>query len=372
MQFKDYTIHSGRATFKVPGEFEIDLTVADEDPESQYWFIDFRFSFRPSLATIGAGARWHIENKVNEVLLKDGLSGCYKYLHELVLTYKINEFRRQGLHLARTIWVDTLKLEILNRPISIQYWLNRYGKASKSWIILGVHSGKPLNGRPDLKATSRLFIRWFRDSKEVKDAEIPFDTVDISTESLLRTVIASHVKHILTSMYNKLAARPLFANRDLELSLNVSDDPAQSELKVQLTNEHHLSIKIEPISGRFVFGPVYRTYSEFEHYLNTKSVDPAIDGHKFIERLRCQLLSEDMHRHAFSVGWHIASNPGVKQDIVQQHAGKETLTTVWLRRIGWSREWFVIACQSMSGAKWLLLRMYVLSSLSKTICMLIS
>lgn len=204
LQFKDYTIKSGRVTFRVAGEFEIDVTIGDEDPETQFWFIDFRFLFSPALSDMPAHLRYHIEDRVNAALSKDGLSGCYKLLHEMVLTHKISEFRRQAVALASARWIEGLKVELLNRALSIQYWLDRFGpKGPKSWIILGVHSGRQKTGLPDPKATSRLFIRWFRDGKEVKDVDIEMDTVNISAESLLKTVIAQHVNHILTSIYDQ-------------------------------------------------------------------------------------------------------------------------------------------------------------------------
>ncbi|CAL3968754.1 unnamed protein product [Diplocarpon coronariae] len=367
-QFRDFTIQSGRATFRVPGEFEIDLTIADEEPGSQYWFIDFRFLFRPSSSNMSSGIRWHLENKVNEVLLKDGLTGCYKYLHELILTYKIAEFRRQGNELARSIWIDTLKVEILNRPICIQYWMDRYSgrlldgrpansKPSKSWIILGVHSGRRNDGRPDAKATSRLFIRWFRESKEVTDEDIWFDDVNISTESLLKTVIAKHISHILTSMYEKLLAKPLYAKRELELSLKLSsDDPADLEIKIQLTNEHHLSIKIDPISGRFVFGPISRIFSHYEGLLNTVCQDPATDGHTAIERLRSALVTDAIQIHASSMSWSRVNNPGLSQDSLNQFVPKDSLATIWFRRPGWVKDWYLAVTQSMSGEKWHLIK----------------
>ncbi|PBP20661.1 mediator complex subunit MED14 [Diplocarpon rosae] len=368
LQFRDFTIQSGRATFRVPGEFEIDLTIADEEPGSQYWFIDLRFLFRPSSSKMTAGIRWHLENKVNEVLLKDGLKGCYKYLHELILTYKIAEFRRQGDELARSIWIDTLKVEILNRPICIQYWIDRYSgrlldgrpsnvKPSKSWIILGVHSGRRNDGRPDANATSRLFIRWFRESKEVMDEDIWFDDVKISTESLLKTVIAKHISHILTSMYEKLLAKPLYAKRELEISLKPSsDDPADLEINIQLTNEHRLSIKIDPVSGRFVFGPISRIYSHYEGLLNSVCQDPAADGHTAIERLRSALLTDAIQIHASSLSWYRVNNPGLTQDSLNQFVPKESLATIWFRRPGWVKDWYLAVTQSMSGEKWHLIK----------------
>ncbi len=361
LHFKDYSIKSGRVTFKVAGEFEIDLTIADEDPEAQFWFIDFRFMFWPSVSTLTPHVRYHIESRVNEALAKDGLVGCYKYLHEMVLTHKISEFRRQAIDLARAKWIETLKVEALNRALSVQYWLDRYGaKGPRSWIILGVHSGKRKDGRPDPKGTSRLFIRWFRDSKEVPDVDIQFDTVNITTESLMKAVIARHVGHILTSIYDNLREKLLFANRELALSLSISStEPAESALKVQLTNEQQLSIKIEPISGRFVFTPASRLITEFEIRLNAKSQNPANDAHTYIEHLRCQLLAEDIINRGLSVGWIRTINPGLKQDVLQKVVPKDTLQVLWFRRHGWLENWHVAVTMGTSGEHWLLLETYV-------------
>ncbi len=98
-QFRDYSISSGRVTFKVEGEFEVDLTIADEDFEKQFWFIDFRFLFQPAPAELSDRVRQFIEKKVNDALATDGLAGCYRFLHEFVLTHKISEFYRQALDL---------------------------------------------------------------------------------------------------------------------------------------------------------------------------------------------------------------------------------------------------------------------------------
>src|ERR1700722_6388022 len=81
LQFKDYSIKSGRVTFRVAGEFEVDLTIAEENPEKQFWFIDFRFLFTPAVSQLPEHLRYMIENRVNAALEKDGLAGCYKFLH---------------------------------------------------------------------------------------------------------------------------------------------------------------------------------------------------------------------------------------------------------------------------------------------------
>lgn len=350
-------------TFKVAGEFEIDLTIADEDPEAQFWFIDFRFMFRPSVATLAPQIRYHIESKVNEALAKDGLAGCYKYLHEIVLTHKISEFRKQAIDLARAKWIETLKVEALNRALSVQYWLDRYGpKGPRSWIILGVHSGKRKDSRPDPKATSRLFIRWFRDSKEVPDVDAQFDTVNITTQSLLKTIIAKHVSHTLTSIHDSLAAKPLYANRELALSLTISlTEPAESELKVQLTNEQYLTVKMEPISGRFVFSPASRLVTEWENRLNGRSINPAQEGHTFIESLRGLLLAEEIFNRSLSVGWVRINNPGLKPEVLQPFLPKGPLPQIlFFRRPGWVEDWCIAVIMAPTGEQWWLFETYVL------------
>jgi mediator of RNA polymerase II transcription subunit 14 len=191
----------------------------------------------------------------------------------------------------------------------------------------------------------------------VPDVDVQFDTVNINTQSLLKTVIAKHVSHILTSIHDTLGAQPLFANRELALSLSISlTEPAESELKVQLTNEQHLTVKIEPISGRFVFSPASRLTTEWENRLNGQTLNPALDGHTYIERLRIQLLAEEIISRGQSVGWMRIGNPGLKVDVLQQFFPKNTLPqTLWFRRPGWLEAWCIAVIMSTSGEQWLLL-----------------
>ncbi|QSZ33899.1 hypothetical protein DSL72_005473 [Monilinia vaccinii-corymbosi] len=354
LQFKNYTIKSGRVTFKVAGEFEIDLTIADEDQESQFWFIDFRFLFSPSLSELPPRHQFHIESKVNAALEKDGLSGCYAYLHEMVLTHKISEFRRQAVELSRSTWIDGVKVEPLHRALCIQYWVDRYKKnGPRSWIILGVHSGRRKDGYPDPKSTSRLFIRWFRDSKEVKDVDIPFDTVNISVEKLLKTVIAMHVNHILSSTHSKLAIEPIFANREAALSLYTSKtEPKDSTLGVQLTEKQHVSITIEPVTGTFILSPASRIITSSQNKLNSLDRDPAVDAHFNIENLRCLAISDELIILGTSAGWRRVDNPGISREDLKRKIPKDTKQITWFRRPGWQEDWLVAVTLGMSGESW--------------------
>lgn len=365
--FRSFSIASGRVTFRVEGEFEVDLTIADEDPESQFWFIDFRFLFHPALDEIPDQLRQHIENQVNAALEKDGLLGCYKLLHELVLTQKIAELRKQAIDLSRGRWIDNLHVEPLRRELSIQYWVDRFGfdapKASKSWIIIGIHSGKR-NGRSSRKTTSRIAIRWFRHSKEVKDIEIAMDEVELSVESLLRNVIALHIDHILSSVYEKLLVLPLFANSDLGMVVSTSTvEPTESMLKVQLTSTDTATITIEPVTGRFAFSPASSISWRLEHDLNStddpktkaKMIDPAGFAHESVVALRCLFAYSEIVSRAVSLGWLSVRNIGLKPDELKAILPRDTVQISWFRRSGWVAEWFMAVTIGMSGERWWLI-----------------
>ena len=266
---------------------------------------------------------------MNEILLKDGLSGCYKFLHEMILTYKISEFRRQAIDLGQAKWVETLKVESLNRALSVQYWLERFnGLGTKSWILLGVHSGKREDGWPDAKSTSRLFLRWFRDHKEVKYVDIAFDSVNLSTEALLKVIIARHISYILTDIFERFSALPLYATRELSLSLATStDDPSKPELNIQLTNERHVCLKVDPISGRFVFSPSMLVLHKWEAAMNAPSRDPRdstgkkIEGAadkatRILENLRYSFISDDITTRGVTLGWRRLQDPGVRRNVL--------------------------------------------------------
>lgn len=358
--FKNYSISSGRVTFKVPGEFDVDLAIASEDPETQFWFIDLRFTFSPTPADMDPTLRFQIEQKINEVLLQDGLSGCYKYLHEIVLTRKILETRRQAMDLARGRWIEGLRIEQLNRTLSIQYWVDRYVKGPKSWILLGVHSGKSKAGRDSSKNTSQLSIRWFRDGKEVKDADIPFNATEISAEALLKSVVAKHVNHILTTIHDQLQSKPIFAQSTSSLTiLPSSTEPAESVLKVQLTSSVLITIKIEPISGRFIIGPASPRIAETEYKINLNSQDPTTDAHHYIDLLRCTSLTEEIQRHATSVGWQRTIGPKFRPELLKALLPKDTIQTAWFSRPGWLLNWHLAISLGTSGEKWWLFERYV-------------
>ncbi|KAI9745246.1 MAG: mediator complex subunit [Claussenomyces sp. TS43310] len=357
LHFKNFTIKSGRVTFRVEGEFEVDLTIADESPDTQFWFIDFRFLFSPVIEELPEHLRYMIESKVNAALEKDGLAGCYKFLHELTLTHKISELRRQALELSRGRWIETLHVEPLRRSLSIQYWVDRYGRdGPKSWIILGIHSGKRKDGIADPKSTSKISIRWFRDSKEVKDADIPLELTNLSAEALMKNVIERHTFHILSKVYAKLRERLLFKNRELSLAFGKSTtEPKEMQLRIQLTRKERIVLTVEPVAGRFAISPPSRTASQMEWRLNTQVKDPASNANELLEHLRCLTTAEEVNGRALSVGWIPIRNSGLKPEDIKHIVPRDTVQLSWFRGWGWNEDWVLAFTASMSGDRfWLI------------------
>ncbi|KAK0617914.1 mediator complex subunit MED14-domain-containing protein [Bombardia bombarda] len=362
--FREYAINSGRVTFRVEGEFEVDLTIGDEDFDKQFWFIDFRYLFRPAVTELTSQVRAYLERKVNDALAADGLAGCYKYLHEFVLTQKIGEFRRQAVRLSKERWIDTLKVERLNRAMAIQYWLNKpHSRLFKSWIILGVHSGVGPDGIQDPKSPSRLHLRWFRDNVEVKDFDIPFNTQTIFTESLLTTVIARHVEYLLGSICQKLLTKPRFSQREARLDLQLSrNEPLDSSLTVQLFDEEDAKLGLDPITGAFTMFPKSSVIMDGERKFNL-SHTPAEDGPLILEKLRCAYTIKDLHNRAHSIGWTFSQSPISSDDIKtivfsdDTPSREKNYQTVWMRKDGWNPQWFIIMCMSLGGDHWWLVEL---------------
>ncbi|EFW99481.1 RNA polymerase 2 holoenzyme mediator complex component [Grosmannia clavigera kw1407] len=357
-QFRDYTIRSGRATFRVEGEFEVDVTIASDDFTEQLWFLDLRFLFTPAPADLTEGLRTALEDQVNGVLAAEGLAGCYRSLHEYVMTHKVNELRRQALELGRGRWVETVRVEQLNRAISVQYWTSRYGSTGpKSWIIIGVHSGRADTAKEtadeggDEQQTSRLGLRWFRDGKEVKTVAVAVvEGSTVSAERVLMAVIGLHVEHILTGMHERLAAKPLFATRRAALRLHISQtDPGASFLEMQLTHRDRVSRVVMHNEGRINAGAGGGASS---------TRDPIEEGLAMLDSVRCASAQEDLGRRAKSFGWTTVRGLVVRSEELRQVVNlRDTYQVLWLKRQDWDAQWHVLACLSLSGDRWWLVKL---------------
>lgn len=352
-QFKNFSIASGRATFSVANEFEVDLSIADEDPTSQLYFIDFRFTFTPVPSNLPSGRlRDEVEGKANDVLKKEGLAGCYNFLHDFVLTYKINVLKTQAFAMARSQWTESLKVEPVHRHLVVQYWLNRPG--GKSWIEIGIKSGrrKDRKGLED-EPTPHIALRWFRDGKEVKDHPITIDLANLSMESILKHVIALHSNFILQSICDKLSQDAPYASNTLSMALSTSlTDAVYNSLMVQLTPSKNLTVAIEPPSGNFALRPTSpAAYTRVERDMNNLP-HPAIDAHTRLASLRWIVTQEDIASRARCTGWELVKGRRVKQEDMERWFPRGTQRVFFLRRKSWSSNWLVACSSSRGGESW--------------------
>ncbi|KAI0541177.1 mediator complex subunit MED14 [Xylaria digitata] len=358
-QFRDFEIDSGRVTFKVPGEFEVDLTIADEDPEKQFWFIDFRFAFQPTPSELSDRLRDFLEWKVNEALQKDGLIGCYKFLHEFVLTHKITEYVRQAMDLSKGRWADMLEVERLRRAMAIHYWSGRQSPdGPQSYIIMGVSSGKPSGSAPSRSICSRLTLRWFRDGIEVKDVQFPLDDTTISTEALLNRVIGKHIEHILRKFHDAMKSQGRFLRREASLGINiVGDNPGESSLTMQLSYQQDLTIKVAPITGTLLAIPLAIPQSrgnfDLQNQLNKETRRTITDQVALLERFRCYFVEDELNRRGKSRGWSVCNPHPVKHEETRQFLGtRGNYQLIWLMRRGLPDNWYIVVAQNLSGDQW--------------------
>ncbi|KJZ79136.1 hypothetical protein HIM_01287 [Hirsutella minnesotensis 3608] len=357
-RFRNYEIDSGRVTFKVEGEFEVDLTIADEDFEKQFWFIDFRYSFKPSASSLSPSLRAYLEGCVNEALCKDGLAGCYQFLHEFVLTCKINEIKRQALQLSRSSWSGTLSVEPLNRALAIQYWTSRTAPTGpKSWILLGVNSGRKPNGETDPKISSSIVAKWYRDGKEVTGAEIEIDLENISAQALLTNVVGQHINYILTSIHDKLKSAPRYKNREASMILRLSgSDPAASTLSIQVGFNDSASLALEPRTGVFAVKPHSKFSIQYENQLNTDK-SAAEDGANCLENVRGAIMEDGLHRRGSCMGWRVRKSPISLEETRSVTKLREWTRTIWLQKDGWGPSWFVCVFLGLAGDEWRLIEL---------------
>ena len=238
-QLRRYSVHDGRATFLVTNEFEVDVSLLDDAPASQFQLVDFRFAFTPR-PSIPDPVRAEIEFIANQNIAKDSLSGCYQFFHALTLSNKIAEYHRQALKAQRTTWAGHLRVELLRRSLVVRYWSER--GIRKSWIEIGIHSGRTSTTSGD-DQTSRITVSWYREGLEVQDVELELDPSHISLDTVLRQVVAQHITFMFNAIFDRLVATPAYQSSDLEIeTCSSSIEPDACVLNVQITKQASLMI----------------------------------------------------------------------------------------------------------------------------------
>lgn len=347
---RNYRVHDGRVTFNVPGEFELDLSIAEEATSSQFYFVDIRFLFTPSSPIPKGRVFDELDAQINETLHHRGLTGCFNFLHGLVLTNKINTLFRQATDLARTMWSGALRIELLHRTLVLQYWTARTGP--KSWLEIGVERGQRINEtyRNTIRVP-QICIRWMRDGQQANTNDIRFDCNNLSVESLLRSVIATHTSHLLFIAYASMKRNILFSNHVLSLRAHLSPiEPSDCFLDVQLTPTRNLRASVEPLSGSITLSsePNIQERPEADRISTKSAVEEILTR---VTRLRCATAVEEIESGIRSVGLENVGQRGLGLD-VRRIFPANTVRSVFFTHSIWDRRWVAAATSSMDGDSW--------------------
>ncbi|KAL4974532.1 mediator complex subunit MED14-domain-containing protein [Aspergillus desertorum] len=348
LPFQKYRIHDGRVTFTVPGEFELDLSVGKEDVTSQLFFVDIRFLFNPSPSIPASRMFSELDIKINDTLRIGGLPECFNWLHNLVLTNKINVLARQASDLSRSLWSNVLRIELLHRTLVLQYWASKPG--SKSWLEVGIRRGLR-RSTTDAQRPPSLDLRWMRDGQEVDSDDIEFDTDNLSVDRLLRSVIALHISHILSLAFKRIREKLLYSNGLLSLRAHLTrTEPGDCQLDVQLTASRRLRVAIEPLSGAIILAATPNTLerADTDRNVDRPTVDDIVSR---VGRLRCAAAIEEVESQVKMLGFSSVSprNAGIDARNLFP-ANVLRFSFFWHRH--WERTWLLAATSSMDGDKW--------------------
>ncbi|KAL3469456.1 mediator complex subunit MED14-domain-containing protein [Aspergillus californicus] len=346
--FQTYQVHDGRVTFAVPGEFELDLSIGEEGIESQFYFVDIRFLFNPSTSIPTGRMFSEIDLKVNDTLQKNGLTGCFDWLHNLVLTNKINILTKQAADLARGLWSNVLQVELLHRTLVLQYWASRPG--AKSWLEIGVRRGTRMDKLGGQHSPS-LGLRWMRDGQEVGSENIEFGVENLSVECLLRSVIALHISHILSSAFTNISRKLLYSNGSLSLHAQLTrTEPGDCRLDAQLTSSRQLRVAVEPMSGTIILAATPNTLErvDTDRSVDRSTIDDVVSR---VGRLRCAAAIEEVESKVKMLGFEPISPRSAKIDARRMFPASVLRFSFFAHRL-WDRNWLLAATSSMDGDNW--------------------
>lgn len=356
---RDFSIADGRATFRVPGEFEVDLSVADEDTSTPFYFIDFRFLFSPALNMMGEGIRNALEAHMNEKLRAEGLQGCFDHLHNFVLTHKINVLRSQFRKLLQEKWFDCARSESRGRTLTIQYWLGRPGR--KSWLEFGVATGKQRKSRSEQPPAAELSVRWFRDAELVENPGLDIDWDELDLERIVSGVIARHLSWAFESAKHQVEVEsrsrigpPGDSNVKIELTTS-NDRPQDCTLTLFMPGmQTPATLQVEPVSGRFSIKPATRRSAEIERTLNADVNAPKMLP-RALSALLCKTVQDRVDKACQLVGWKYVTTK-FRPESIRGQFGNHVALRAYKCNEAWGSEWVLFATFSLTGDKWWIAR----------------
>ena len=346
--FQDFSVADGRATFTVRDEFEVDLSVAEEDPATPFYFIDIRLLFKPTSNILDDRLRGFLENRINHELATKGLKGCYEFLHNFVLTHKINLLRSHALELIRGKWFDCIRIENLRRSLVVQYWTGLPGP--KSWIEIGISSGKQKGTRSRRPPTPQILVRWFRRGVEVKDEALEFDWRDLDLESCLAVVIGKHSAWIMNDLQSRIRSSVPAGS---PLAADYSSAESTSEERTLLLSlpsmREPLRVRVEHVTGQYSISPPSPAAANTERRFNN---DPTADAAKWLSDLLCASVQERVRKEALLLDWALARDLLLQDNLEKVFEKGLRWYSVFIPRPAWGSNSALAITFSLGGEKW--------------------
>lgn len=346
--FNEYTIADGRATFTVPGEFAVDLAVADEDVTSPFFFIELRFLFTPAPTELSQSIQRPCEFIVNQAIAEKGLGGCYDVLHNFILTHKLNVLHSQITDVVRGKWFESIRIERIRRALVLSYWIQRPGR--KSWIEFGIGSGRSQRSIDKRKPTPIIATRWYQRAVEVQHTELNIDWHSISLEAVLLQAIARHTSSLLRHIKEDLETL-VVRGSGFSADLTTSDyEPDDCKLTVELPSLRTPVIcSIEPVTGQITISPSTPATRHAQQRINS---DPTADIPRRLASMLCAMALELVDKQAMTLAWHPVVD-FARQDNVRQLFGED----IWQRKVfapsrRWGTQWAVAVTVGLGGSRW--------------------
>ncbi|KAL9062517.1 MAG: hypothetical protein Q9157_008854, partial [Trypethelium eluteriae] len=351
--FKYSHIANGRATWIVTEEFEVDLSIIDEDPESQFFFIDIRLLFSPA-PDIPDFFRSRLELRINDALRSRGLSGCYDTLHDLVLTHKITILKQQAFELKRRRWSENLYVDSIHRSLIVQYWTELSGP--KSWIEIGIASGRKKQGEPGWRERPipHIAIRWFRDGKEVQDINLlrAINLTQLSMESILETVVKLHTLDFLRRIHDGLTPKDGSTSSPTGSLIRPRTRSDSPTYRAQLgATGTAFTLAVERVTGNLAIQPPTIWSSRIQHGINQHK-NRSTEAFRGIKDLLFLDLQGQIEKFADRKGWSIVKNLNLTQENVKAGFKQDVSRLSIFRPAGWSQHWALATTISFSGDTW--------------------
>ncbi|KAI5964317.1 RGR1 [Candida pseudojiufengensis] len=258
-----YEIKDGRAYITVEKEFQVSVTLANDDIENDnsnpFYMIDFKFLFSMDIESksiksssknnnefctkLPTKSYIKLEKIANQTLLNSGLQGFYDLLHKYTISSKLFMIARQLKELMNSPnWKNNLQINYQtgNALIIVNYWSQQYLSSQwKSFIEIG------------FDRTFNLSYRWFKDGKYVSEDTInniiQKDDFNNNEEINIESIITSFMLEHSANIMNLIASK--FEERTLE--------------KIQFLSPHQIMfpsspkksaiLAINPVNGQFYF-----------------------------------------------------------------------------------------------------------------------